>query len=240
MYRSHPSVPGDDWIMLWQSRPMQTAKPLVLTGYRHSIYTRIARMVLLAKGADFIEAEVNPFAPPLPPDHPHPFGRVPVLSHGTFTLFETCAIARYADLALPGPSLTPQGPQAAARMAQVISIADAYAFRPLVLQVYAHRVFRPVEGRLPDEAQIAAGLAAAPAVLSALEAIAREGLVLNAEGLTLADCHLAPMIAAFVEAPESDPSIAAHPALSGWWNWVRQRRALVKSGRPLPSSGVDC
>lgn len=64
-------------------------------------------------------------------------------------------------------------------MQQVISIADCYAFRPLVLQVYAHRVFRSQEGLPPDESAIAAGLAAAPKVLAALDTIAAEGLTLS-------------------------------------------------------------
>lgn len=65
---------------------MHPAVPLVLTGYRHSNYTRIARMALLAKGTDFAETEVSPFDPPLPPDYPHPFARVPVRTQEAFTL----------------------------------------------------------------------------------------------------------------------------------------------------------
>lgn len=210
---------------------MQSADPLSLTGYRHSIYTRIARMVLHAKGVEFTEIEVNPFVPPLPEGYSHPFGRVPVLSHGGFTLYETSAIARYVDLAWPGPPLVPQGQQAAARMQQVISIADGYAFRPLVLQVYAHRVFRPLEGLVPDETQIADGLACAPVILAALDAIATESLVLAPATLTLADCHLAPMIAAFAAAKEGGALLPCYPALSRWWSAVRLLPSFRASGR---------
>jgi glutathione S-transferase len=210
---------------------MQPADPLTLTGYRPSIYTRIARMVLLAKGADFTEVEVNPFAPPLPPGYPHPFARVPVLTHGSFTLYETSAITRYIDLAFPGPPLVPAVPKAAARMQQVISIADAYAFRPFVLQVYAHRIFRPLEGLRPDEAQVAAGLAAAPTILAALDAIAIEGLTLNPASLSLADCRLAPMIAAFVAADEGAAILSRFPAMADWWRDIRQNPPFLASGR---------
>ena len=199
---------------------------VTLTGYRYSIYTRIARMVLEEKGVTFAQIEADPFSPPLPRNHPHPFGRVPVLSHGSFTVYETSAITRYVDLAFAGPSLVPPDPRAAARTAQVISIADAYAFRPLVLQVYAHRVFRPLEGLAPDEAQIAQGLSAAPTVLAALDAIAREGLALSGSDITLADCHLAPMIGAFALAAEGATSLASLPNLSRWWRWVKLRPSL--------------
>ncbi len=96
------------------------------------------------------EVEVDPFAPPLPDGHPHRFGRVPVLSHGAFKLYETAAITRYADPGFPGPPLVPSDAKAAARMAPAIAIAIVDAFRTLVLQVYAHRVFRPAKGLAPD------------------------------------------------------------------------------------------
>lgn len=210
---------------------MQSSVPLILTGYRHSIYTRIARMALIAKGAGFSETEVNPFDPPLPPDYPHPFARVPVLSHGTFTLYETSAITRYIDGALPGPPLVPAEPKAAARLQQVISIADSYAFRPLVLQVYAHRIFRPLEGLPPDESTIAAGLTAAPKVLAALEAIAAEGLTLSPATPTLSDCHLAPMVAAFAMTSEGAALLSGYTALSHWWAAIQQTSSFRASGR---------
>ena len=90
---------------------MQPSIALVLIGYRHSIYTRIARMALIANGAEFSENEVNPFAPPLPPDYPHPFASVSVPSHGTFTLYETSAMIRYIDHASPTRRSSPQTPR---------------------------------------------------------------------------------------------------------------------------------
>lgn len=212
----------------------RTMTLVTLTGYRHSIYTRIARMVLHEKAVPFSEVAADPFSPPLPPDHPHPFGRVPVLTQDGFTIFETSAIARYIDLAFPGPALVPTDARAAARMAQVIAIADAYAFRPLVLQVFAQAIFRPLEGRTPDDAEIAQGLAAAPTVLSALDDIAGDGLALSGRDITLADCHLAPMIAAFALAPAGAHVLAQFPALGRWWGWVRLRPGFLRSGRPLP------
>ena len=42
----------------------------------------------------------------------HPFGRIPVLEHDGFTLYETQAILRYLDRILPEPALTPSRGQA--------------------------------------------------------------------------------------------------------------------------------
>src|SRR5262245_6831978 len=54
----------------------------------------------------------------------HPFGRVPVLEHDGFMLYETQAILRYLDRVLPPPALTPADPKAAARMDQAMNVSD--------------------------------------------------------------------------------------------------------------------
>ncbi|MFN0116403.1 MAG: glutathione S-transferase family protein [Paracoccaceae bacterium] len=209
---------------------------LTLFGYRYSVYTRAVRLVLAEKRLRATLVEVDPFAAPLPDGYLdlHPFGRVPVLEHGPFRLYETAAICRYLDEALPGPPLQPEDARDRARMAQVVAIADAYVYRPLVRQVYAHAVFRPAEGLASDPAVIAEGLAAAPRALAALDRIADEGRVLTGAAPTLADLHLAPMIAAFTHAPEGAGLIARYPALDRWWRWMAQRPSLAATDTGLP------
>ena len=206
-----------------------------LTGYRYSIYTRIARLALIEKGILYEMAEADPFADPPPAAllSLNPFGRVPVLEHDGFCVYETAAILRYVDACFPGPALVPSDPRATARMAQVIGIADAHGYWPLVRQVYAQLVFRPFEGLAPDAAEVAAGLAAAGPVLDALEAIAAEGLQLAGGPLSLADLHLAPMIAALASAPEGAALLAARPALARWWQQMAQRDSIIatRTGR---------
>lgn len=209
---------------------------LTLFGYRYSIYTRIVRLVLAEKRLRATLVEVNPFRPPLPAGFLalNPFGRVPVLQHGPFTIYETAVICRYLDEALPGPALQPEDPRDRARMAQVVTIADADGYRPLVRQVFAHRVFRAREGLPPDPAAIAEGLVAARPVLSALEAIAQDGRVLGLRRITLADLHLAAMIAAFAQAPEGATLLADYPALAGWWAAIAGRASLRDTDPGLP------
>ena len=102
-------------------------------------------MALHAKGVTYDIVEVNPFSD-LDPTFLslHPFGRVPVLSHGSFTVFETSAISRYVDSVFGGPSLQPDSSCAIARLNQVIAIIDNYGYWPMVRQVFSHRVFRPL------------------------------------------------------------------------------------------------
>ncbi|WP_299780913.1 glutathione S-transferase family protein [uncultured Roseobacter sp.] len=201
---------------------------LTLYGHRPSVYTRVTRLVLAEKGLAYDYREVNPFDPDAKDEQrtPHPFARVPLLEHGSFKIYETVAISCYLDAAFPTPSLTPDAPRALARMAQVISIVDAYGYWPLVRQVFSQGVFRPADGLETDKTEFAAGLAAAEGVLDALETVALEGYVITGDTPTLADCHLAPMIAACAAAPEGRAALARRPALSKWWSKWSTRSSM--------------
>ena len=205
-----------------------------LIGYRYSVYLRIARMVLLEKGVAFTHGEVDPFAGA--PDWYlalHPFARVPTLRHDGFVLYETSAIARYVDAAFPGARLVPEEARALGRMQQVISIVDSYAYRPMVRQVFSNAVFRPRVGAAVDAAEISAGLAAAGVVLGALEALVDEAWMAGGQ-MSLADLHLAPMMAYFVAAPEGAAMMRDYPRLARWWGRIRERASMVASDPGLP------
>ena len=195
------------------------ADPVHLHGYRYSVYTRIARLALLLKDVEHRTIEVDPFAE-LSEAYLalHPFGRVPVLTHGAFTLFETGAITRYVDRAFAGRPLQPESPAALARMDQVISVIDAYAYWPMVRQVASHGFSRPLFGESASREEIETGLRGSGKVLSFLDGVAGEGVVLSGREITLADCHLAPMMDYFVRAQEGKAALSAHVALQGWWD----------------------
>ena len=197
------------------------ADPVLLHGYRYSVYTRTARLALLLKKVEHQTIEVDPFAE-LSEAYLalHPFGRVPALTYGAFRLFETGAITRYVDRAFTGPPLQPEHAAALARMDQVISAIDAYAYWPMVRQVASHGFFRPFFGDKANREEIDAGLEASAKVLSFLDGAAGEGLVLNGRDLTLADCHLAPMVDYFVRAEEGKAALFSHLALQGWWDRI--------------------
>lgn len=163
------------------------ADPVHLHGYRYSVYNRIVRLVLLSKQVEHQTIEVNPFDE-LSEAYLmlHPFGRVPVLTHGAFKLFETSAITRYVDRAFEGRPLQPQGAAALARMDQVIVVIDAYAYWPMVRQVSSHAFFRPFIGEQSSREEIDRGLEASRKVLSFLEGVAGEGEVLTGRDITRA------------------------------------------------------
>ncbi len=213
----------------------------VLYGFRFSVYVRIARVVLAEKGVPYELVEIDPFAEDMPLSYLdlHPFRRVPALVHDGFQLYETQAITRYIDEAFDGPSLQPGEPMLRARMAQIIAIADSYGYRPMVREVFAQRVFAPAAGRAPDEVVVREGLARSHQVLGALERLAQDGGPLaGGERLSLADFHLAPMVAYFTAAPEGRDALAQYGRLSAWWAGMQQRESLGATEPGLPKPGA--
>jgi glutathione S-transferase len=209
---------------------------VVLHGFQYSVYVRIARMALAEKGAAYERSEVNPFAADLPAVYlaMHPFRRVPVLVHGDFVLYETGAITRYVDETFPGPRLQPTAPRERARMTQIISIIDAYAYWPMVRQVFTHSVFRPRVGEPADPEEIGRGLEGSARALAALEGLAAGGDVLVGDELSLADLHFAPMIEYFAAAPETREILPRYPRLAAWRDAMRRRPSLAATDPGLP------
>ena len=209
-----------------------------LYGYQYSVYAWIARLAMHEKGIGYTWVEINPFARDVPADYlaMHPFGRVPTLINGDFVLFETSAITRYVDEAFEGRRLQPVNPQDRGRVSQIISVIDSYAYWPLVRQVFSHGIFRPRLGHPADPIEYQRGLEAAPSVLWALDQLASEGGFLVADSLSLADIHLAPMIAYFTSDPSGETLLKQHHRLSTWWSMMSVRKHLVDTKPVMPEA----
>ncbi len=203
-----------------------------LHGYCYSVYTWIARFALFEKGVEYRLIEVNPFSET---GHPaHPFGKVPLLIHNGFQVYETSAITRFLDSAFPGPSLQPVDVQERARSDQIINIIDSYAYWPLVRQVSSHGFFKKAFGLEADQSELACGLDASPKVLAALNELVTEQGLLKTGQLSLADIHLGPMISYFEMAPEGAKLLRSYSKLSQWWETISKRPGIEQSKPKLP------
>lgn len=204
-------------------------------GAAYSVYVRSVRLALEEKGVTYDLVEIDIFAEAGPPAaylQRHPFGRIPAFQHGDFRLYETAAITRYIDEAFAGPPLQPVTAKGRARMTQVLSILDNYAYRPLVWDIYVERVLRPATGKTVDEAKITAAVEKARLCLGALSDLMGEGPWLAGSALTLADLHAAAIFDYFMQAPESVRLLGALPSLRKWWERVAARDSL---GRTRPA-----
>lgn len=215
---------------------MRPRQKLLLHGAAYSVYTRIVRLVLAEKDLPYEFREVDVFGPGGPPKAYlalHPFGRIPALEHGSMRLYETNAIARYLDAAFPRPPLRPSSPQGRARVDQVIGVLDSYAYRTMVWDIFVERIRAPAQGRMPDEARIAAALPRARTCLEALEALHGRGRYLVGSRLTLADLHAVPIFVYFLMTPEGTALMAEFPALAAWWAGISKRPSIVATRSPF-------
>jgi glutathione S-transferase len=208
---------------------------VVVYGRPFSVYVRIVRQTLEEKGVRYELVEIDPFAPGGPPvDYfaRHPFGRIPAFEHDGFRLYEAGAISRYVDETFPGPALQSRDPTQRARMNQIISVLDSYAYRTLVWDIFVERVRAPQANRAPDEARVAAALPKAEICLAALEAVT-DGAWLAGPDLTLADLHAAPMFAYFRMTPEGLAIMARHQRLERWWSAMAARPSMAATRSPF-------
>ena len=157
----------------------------------------------------------------------HPFGRVPVLEHDGFLLYETQAILRYLDRVLPAPSLTPASPKLAARMDQVMNVNDWYLFQGVGNVIGFHRVVGPrLMGLKPDEAAIEAAMPKARAVFAELARLLGGQPYFAGEAISLADVLVAPQIGFFTQTPEWSVLGVPHPNLVAWLARMEARPSL--------------
>ena len=157
----------------------------------------------------------------------HPFGRVPVLEHDGFLLYETQAILRYLDRVLPNPALTPADPKRTARMDQVMNVNDWYLFQGVANVIVFHRVVGPrVMGLAPDEAAIEAAMPKARAVFEELARLLSDQPFFAGDAISLADLLVAPQLGLFSLTPEWPALVAPHKNLVAWLARMEARPSL--------------
>lgn len=169
-----------------------------------SPYGRAAFATLEEKGARYRLAPVNPQTRKAEPHIlRHPFGRVPVLEHGGYVLYETQAILRYLDRILPQPPLTPADPQGAGRMDQAMNVCDWYLFQGVNNAIGFQRLVKPrLMGEPADEAVIAEAMPQARIVFNELSRLLGDQSYLAGDTLSLADLMIAPQLDFLKQTPE--------------------------------------
>ncbi len=147
----------------------------------------------------------------------HPFGRVPVLEHDGFMLYETQAILRYLDRVLPTPPLTSADPRVAANMDRAMNVSDWYLFNGVNNVIGFQRIVAPrLMGVAPDEAAIAAAMPKAHTVFNELARLLGAQPYFTGENVTLADLMIAPQLDFLALTPEWTELSARHRNLVDW------------------------
>jgi len=189
---------------------------------------RAVMAALIEKGASFRVAGLTPGAHKMEPHlSRHPFGKMPVLEHGDFSLYETQAILRYLERILPSPPLIPEEPKDAARMNQVMGISDWYLFQGVNNVIGFHRIVGPrLMGLTPDEAAISAAMPRAHVVFGELSRLLGERAYLVSQGVTLADLMVAPHMDFLAQTPEWSTLTLGRSNLVEWLGRMNERKCM--------------
>jgi glutathione S-transferase len=189
---------------------------LILYGIPQSTYVRSARMACIEKGVPYSLEMAPPHGDAI--NKLHPFGKVPAMRHGDFTLFETSAIMRYVDDAFDGPRLTPGDVRRRARMEQWISTINAYCDGSMIRRLVLQYAFPSGPDGKPDRAVIDKAAEEVKKEIALIDEAVAEGPFLLGADISLADLLLAPIMYYLSQTPEGG--------------------AILKTTRNIPRSGT--
>ena len=205
---------------------------LIFLGYPQSTYVRSARMACVEKGVPYTLEPAGPHSEAI--NAIHPFGKMPAMRHGDFTLYETAAILRYIDDVFDGPRLTPSDPKKRARMEQWISAINAYVYDAMIRRVVLAYFFAPAGG--PDRAVIETGAADAKKQVALIDEALGEGPYLLGAEVSLADLLLCPILAYFFQTPEGKGIMEATRNIPRGGAAIRARKSYQETVPPPPPS----
>jgi len=152
-----------------------------------------------------------------------PFGQMPSLTDGDFTLFESRAMMRYIDETVPGQSLTPKDPKARAHMDQWLYV-ESEDFNPGVSAIVFQEVFSPMMGGKSDAAKVAEAMTKLTPVMAVLDKHLAKGPHFVGDQFTLADISFMPYTEYAMNTSAKDMMLS-HANFAAWWKRVSERGA---------------
>jgi glutathione S-transferase len=180
---------------------------LTIHGLPPSTFTRTVRLACHEKGIDYELVDGMPGSiGPL-----NPFHKIPVITHGDVTLYESIAILRYLERVFPGPKLWPDDAVAAAACDQWASaVSDSLV--NAALRYMAHRF-----GFLPVPAEMAQKyLDRTAELVPVFDRQLGQHRFLAGGSLTAADLYLYPLYAYFPDIAELRAIAAKAPNCNRW------------------------
>lgn len=201
-----------------------------IIGSIQSTYTRAICMVCQEKGIDYVLTERPLRAPEIAAIHP--FGKMPVLRHGDFELFESKAIATYLDRSFPAPFVFPSDARLAALTEQWVSLVNTLIDRTLVrTYLFAYIAPRTADGK-PDRQAIDAVMPAVHEQIAVLDkAVSRTGH-LAGEQFTFADINLMPILHRLQQAPDGATAVAGASHLARYYQSHSARPSFRNTDPP--------
>lgn len=170
-----------------------------------------------------------------------PFGKIPALQDGDFTISDSTAIATYIDALHPQPSMLPGDARAKARAIWFEEFADTMLVAAGGKVLFNRFVGPKLMGRPGDEAAAEQGLQELAPLMDYLEAHAPDSGWLAGDDFSIGDIAVACTLRSLGYVG-LEPDEAVHPRTAAWyervkhrpsWRLVAEREAAVMS-RVLP------
>lgn len=188
-----------------------------------SPYVRKVVVAALEKGIDWELVGVSPGSSRPEFVEASPFGKIPAIRDGDYTLADSSAILHYMEAKHPSPALIPQDPQARGKAVWWEEFADT-VLGAAVLKILFNRLVGPKIRKLPfDEAFAQEGEAELPALLDYLESQVPHGGWLAGD-FSIADIAVACALRSLVYVGHA-PDAAARPRTAAWFARVTSRPA---------------
>lgn len=206
---------------------------IILHGFSVSPHVRAARMAFAEKNVEieFNEIGVGDLGSE-GYGRINPFRKMPALTHGDLTLYETPALLVYADAIGAGARLEPEGPAERARMWQFVGVAQGYLYPVGVMQLYFHSVLAGLFGMEPDGGLASSSVTPTASHLDVLEAALRRGH-LAGDALSLADLYCGAMVDYIARTRDGRALVEARPSLSAWLEELRGRESFKATLAPM-------
>jgi len=186
-------------------------------GVPPSSFTRTVRLACHEKGVDY---ELVPMFPGQM-GALNPFQKIPAITHGDLTLFESTAILRYFDRTFPGPKLWPVDSRQAALCDQYVSAVCDSLVNSALRYLANHFGFLPVPQEMADKY-----LAKAKEVVPVFDRRLGESRYLAGDSLTSADLFLAPIAFNFPAVPGLKEIGEASPNIDRWMREMSTRPSM--------------
>ena len=188
-------------------------------GVPPSTFTRAVLMGCHEKGIDY---ELVPTFPATV-GALNPFGKIPAMTHGELTLFESSAILRYLDQAFPGPKLWPADARAAALVDQWVGCACNSLLNSVQRYMASRFNFLPVPAEMTKKY-----LDKTREVLPVFDRQLGKTKYIAGEGLTAADLLAAPPSSIAPRSPNSGAFSTPNPTAGAGWTTSPAARALQR------------
>jgi glutathione S-transferase len=200
---------------------------LQIIGAPASNFVWVTRIACAEKGVPYTLVPTPPHTPEVTAIHP--FGKIPVMRHGSVVLCESRAICAYIERAFAGPALIPADPVAAALVEQWISLINTNIDLVMVRR-YLRAYFFPATGDgSPDRTAIDAALPTMREQFAVLDSAVRATGYLAGNSFTLADIDLLPILFYMNKMPESRAMLADAKHLTAYFERHMERPSVKRT-----------